>query len=98
MARKCGLLFQHGSGLKVSNVKDPVPIYFVLTSHGWYWTSISPLDKEKEPNWVSATKETLGPGSEHAGKTVVEGADGISFAKLQNLGLAQTCSASQTEH
>lgn len=29
------------------------PIWFVPTSHGWYWTPTDPFDKELDVNWMS---------------------------------------------
>ena len=78
------IYYEH-PGLKVSDVHERVPIYFIPTSHGWYWSDISPLDENTEPNWVSAKENGFGRGSKNRGKTVVEEANGFSFAKLREI-------------
>ena len=51
--------FEHVKGLKVSDVQDEVPIYFVLTSHGWYWSDISPFDGKKYPTGYQQKRMVL---------------------------------------
>lgn len=77
-------------GVRVTGVQETVKIYFVLTSHGWYWSAIAPDNPEREPNWVSATAthKVFGRGSEYEGKTVVEEQhNGFTFEKLQSIQL-----------
>lgn len=78
--------------LRVSGVKDEVTvtIYFVLTSHGWYWSDVAPHNGAEEPNWVSACTNVFGRGHRYMGKTVVEeaaveGQKGFSFAELRKI-------------
>lgn len=76
-------------GLQFSDTSvDAKPIYFVLTSHGWYWSVISPDDPEKEPNWAPATEKVFGHGNDKLeGAAVVEEPDGFTFEKLQSIQL-----------
>lgn len=42
------------------------PIWFVPTSHGWYWTPTDPFDRTTEPNWMSVdTRHVIGGGKQH---------------------------------
>lgn len=42
------------------------PIWFVPTSHGWYWTPTDPFDRTSEPNWMSVdTRHVIGGGKQH---------------------------------
>ena len=45
------------------------PIWFVPTSHGWYWTPTDPFDRTSEPNWMSVdTRHVIGGGRQHMKK------------------------------
>ena len=45
------------------------PVWFVPTSHGWYWTPTDPFDRAQEPNWMSVnTKYVVGGGRQHMKK------------------------------
>ena len=35
------------------------PIWFVPTSHGWYWTPTDPFDKELDANWMSVDNSNV---------------------------------------
>lgn len=63
--------FKH-PGLRVSDVEVKVPIYFVLTSHGWYWSAVAPDNGAEEANWVSAGTNVFGCGSHYVGKTAYD--------------------------
>lgn len=42
------------------------PVWFVPTSHGWYWTPTDPFDRTTEPNWMSVdTRHVIGGGKQH---------------------------------
>ena len=73
--------------LQVSDVKDPVEVHFVLTSHGWYWSELAPDNGAEEPSWVPATTNRFGRGSNYMGKTVEDDPNGFSFAKLQSIAI-----------
>lgn len=75
--------------LMVTGEKDTVPIHFVLTSHGWYWSDLAPDNGVEEPSWTSARTKTkkFDYGSIHGGKTVVEDPNGFTFDKLQSVGI-----------
>ena len=36
--------------------KNVTPIWFVPTSHGWFWTPTDPSNKTKETNWMSVSQ------------------------------------------
>ena len=78
-------------GLRVSGLKKKIPIHFVLTSHGWYWSAVAPEDEE--PNWASAKYNVFDRGSPHEGKAVddesTEGQECFSFAKLRSITLGR---------
>ena len=45
------------------------PVWFVPTSHGWYWTPTDPFDRSLEPNWMSIdTRYVIGGGQQHMKK------------------------------
>ena len=49
--------------------KSICPIWFVPTSHGWYWTPTDPFDRTSEPNWMSVdTRYVIGGGEQHMKK------------------------------
>ena len=53
------------------SVEDNIvsPVWFVPTSHGWYWTPTDPFDRTSEPNWMSAdTRYVIGGGRQHMRK------------------------------
>lgn len=41
------------------------PIWFVPTSHGWYWTPSDPSDREKETNWMPVSQLEVVGGHWH---------------------------------
>lgn len=55
---------------KCEKEEDTVsPIWFVPTSHGWYWTPTDPFDRTTEPNWMSVdTRYVVGGGRQHMKK------------------------------
>ena len=68
----------------VAGENDPIPIHFVLTSHGWYWSDLAPDNGVEEPSWTSADTDKFGLGSIHRGKRVVQDPIGFTFKKLQS--------------
>lgn len=75
-------------GLEISGMAEKKTIYFVPTSHGWYWSAIAPDDPEAEPNWTSAETNVFGCGSgRYERKTVVEEREGFTFDKLRTVQL-----------
>ena len=40
----------------ISVLQRKAPVWFVPTSHGWYWTPTDPSDKKKETNWMSVSQ------------------------------------------
>ena len=73
--------------LMVTGENDPIPIHFVLTSHGWYWSDLAPDNGVEEPSWSSASTKKFDYGSIHSGKTVEEDPNGFTFNKLQSIGI-----------
>ena len=73
--------------LMVTGENDPIPIHFVLTCHGWYWSDLEPDNGAEEPSWTSASTKKFGHGSIHSAKTVVEDRNGFTFNKLQSVGI-----------
>ena len=69
----------------VAGENDPIPIHFVLTSHGWYWSDLAPDNEVEEPSWKSADTDKFGLGSIHRGKRVVQDTNGFIFEKLQSI-------------
>ena len=80
---KIPFYFTH-KGLMVAGENDPIPIHFVLTSHGWYWSDLAPDNGVEEPSWTSADTDKFGLGSIHRGKRVLQDPIGFTFKKLQS--------------
>ena len=78
--------FTH-EGLMIDGEQDTVPIHFVLTCHGWYWSHLAPDNGAEEPSWSSARTKVFGHGSKYSGKTIVEDPNGFTFDKLQSVGI-----------
>ena len=81
---KIPFYFTH-NGLMVAGENDPIPIHFVLTSHGWYWSDLAPDNEVEEPSWTSADTDKFGLGSIHRGKRVVQDPNGFTFERLQSI-------------
>ena len=44
------------------------PIWFVPTSHGWYWTPTDPYDRTRQINWMSVSTRYVVGGKDQFGK------------------------------
>ena len=60
------VIYSHGS----HNSEIP-PIWFVPTSHGWYWTPTNPFNAELDVNWMSVqNSKVIGDNSKPADKNI----------------------------
>ncbi len=48
------------------------PLWFVPTSHGWYWTPTDPFDRSKETNWMSVSTRYVVGGAQQHGKKMLK--------------------------
>lgn len=51
------------------------PIWFVPTSHGWYWTPTDPFDRSMETNWMSISERYVRGGPHHKKKMLEKDID-----------------------
>ena len=63
---KRGVLYSHDT-----HSSEIPPIWFVPTSHGWYWTPTNPLKREVDVNWMSVqVSKVIGDNSKPADKNI----------------------------
>lgn len=48
------------------------PLWFVPTSHGWYWTPTDPFDRSKETNWMPVSTRYVVGGAQQHGKKMLK--------------------------